>query len=105
MIEHNGKKYYSIMELIDFINDEDTELHSVWKRYFPKYKNVVLLDQVSRILGAAKKAKKIDFLEYTKHPETFRKYYAYTILDVINYITKEYGSVFNVKLNNKGENV
>ncbi len=86
MIENNGKQYYTAAEIRDLINDSSTEIHAVWKRLFPKYRNVVLLEQVTRILYEAKNYKKIDIVEFTRDENGIKKYFAFYIVDVIEYI-------------------
>lgn len=87
MIENNGRKYYTALECVELINDESTEIHKVWEKKYPNYQNIVLLDQVNRILYEAKKLKKISFVEYTKTEKSNKKYFAFQIDEVIEYIS------------------
>ena len=100
MIEHKGKKFYTTYEITDLINDENTEIHKVWKSIYPNYQNIVLLEQVNRILYEAKKNKKVVFIEYTKSETAKKKYFAFWVEDVIEYIKKRdvLNKAFNIKI-------
>ena len=89
MIENNGKKYFTTIEIVELINDETTELHNKWVEKHPNYKEVILLEQVNRILYEAKKNKEISVVEYTKSEKSSKKYFAFLIDDVIAYISKD----------------
>ena len=103
MIEHEGKKFYTTYEITDLINDETTEIHKVWKEKNPNYINVVLREQVTRILYEAKKTKKVVFIEYTKTENASKKYFAFWIDDVIDYVKNRDGlsRAFNIKVVDK----
>lgn len=100
MIEHKGKKFYTTYEITDLINDESTEIHKVWEEIYPNYKNVVLLEQVNRILYEAKKNKKVVFIEYTKTEKAMKKYFAFEVESVIEYIKNRdvLNRAFNIKV-------
>lgn len=99
MVECNGKTYYTTYELVDFIKDETTELHREWEKHLNNYKNVVLLEQVNRIVYDAKKNKDISFVEYTRGKNGKKKYYAFLVEDLIKYIVNK--SASNIKVINK----
>ena len=86
MIENNDKKYYTTYEIADLINDESTEIHKVWNECYPNFQNVVLVEQVNRILYEAKKYKKVSVAEFTKSAKGTKKYFAFLIDDVIEYV-------------------
>lgn len=86
MIEFNNKKYYQPIELIDFINDSQTKLSKLWKQKFPKYQQVVLLDQINRVLNDARRNKEISFISFNKSQYAHKEYYAYKLEDVISYL-------------------
>ena len=100
MIEHKGKKFYTTYEITELINDESSELHSVWKSKYPNYQNIVLLEQVNRILYEAKKNKKVVFIEYTKTENASKKYFAFDVESVIEYIKNRdvLNRAFNIKV-------
>ena len=103
MIEHKGKKFYTTYEITDLINDKNTEIHKVWENKYPNYQNVVLLEQVNRILYEAKKNKKVVFIEYTKTEKAKKKYFAFCIDSVIEYIENRdvLNRAFNIKVIDK----
>lgn len=104
MIENNDKKYYTTMELMDFIHDDSTKLSQVWKKTFPKFEKVVLLDQISRVFGEAKKNNLINYIKYKKTESANKSFYAYAIEDVIDYLENTYPKkVFDIEVHNKGE--
>ena len=86
MIEHNGNKYYTTYEIKDLINDASTEIHKLWFEKMPHCKNGVYIDQVSRILYEGKKNKQISFAEFTKTEKGTKKYFAFLLDDVIEFI-------------------
>ena len=100
MIEHKGKKFYTTYEITESINSEDSEIHKVWEEIYPNYKNVVLLEQVNRIIYEAKKSKKIVFIEYTKTENAKKKYFAFDIDSIIEYIKNRdvLNRAFNIKV-------
>lgn len=100
MIEHEGKKFYTTYEITDLINDETTEIHKIWKSKYPNYEKVILLEQVNRILYEAKKNKKVVFIEYTKTENAQKKYFAFWVDDVIEYIKNRdvLNRAFNIKV-------
>ena len=89
MIENNGKKYYTTHELVDLINDPATELHKRWKERYSNFENVVLFEQVNRVVYEAKKNKEIAFVEFTRGDQGKKIYFAFLIDDVITYIIKK----------------
>ena len=99
MIEHKGKKFYTTYEIVDLINNPETEIHKNWKNCFPKYENVILYEQVTRILYEAKKHKEITFVQFTKGKNGKKVYYAFLLEDVISYINKTKAS--NIKFIDK----
>ena len=103
MIEHEGKKFYTTYEITDLINDDKTEIHKLWEKKYPNYQNVVLLEQVNRILYEAKRNKKIVFIEYTKTENARKKYFAFWIDSVIEYIENRdvLNRAFNIKVIDK----
>ena len=101
MIEHEGEKYYTILEISDLIEDTRTDLHKVWKEKYPNYQNIILPEQVSRVLYEAKRNKDIVFIEYTKTKNANKKYFAFSINSVIEYIQKSYDRAFNIKVIDK----
>lgn len=101
MIEHEKKKYFTNYELLELIRDENTELHKAWKAAFPKFENVILLEQVNRVLYEAKKYKKVEFVEFTKTKSSKKKYFAFEINSVIDYISNYKDRIFNIKVINK----
>lgn len=86
MIENKGKKYYTPREMLEIITDEKTELSKAWKKRFPKFQKIVLLDQINRVLTDARRNGEISFLSYNKSPDANREYYAFTLEDVIDYL-------------------
>ena len=105
MIENGNKKYYTPNELLDFIEDERTELSKAWKKTFPKFENVVLLDQINRVFSDAKKNNSINYIQFKKNKDSNRQFYAYAIEDVIDYLENTYPKkVFDITVHNKGEN-
>ena len=105
MIENGGKKYYTPNELIDFIKDETTELSKVWKKTFPKFENVVLLDQINRVFSEARKTNSINYIQFKKNKAANKSFYAYAIEDVIDYLVNIYSKkIFEITVHNKGEN-
>ena len=100
MIEHQGKQFYTTYEITDLINDETTEIHQVWENKYPKYKSVVLIEQVNRILYEAKRNKKVVYIEYTKTENASKKYFAFDIDSVIEYIKNRdvLNRAFNIKV-------
>ena len=104
MIENKNKKYYTINELLDFIENESTELSKVWKTTFPKFANVVLLDQIARVFGEAKRNKQINYIQFKKNKDSQKSYYAYAIEDVIDYLKNSYPKkIYDLTVHNKGE--
>lgn len=103
MITHEGKNYYTTYEITDLINDEKTEIHKIWKAKYPNYMNVVLLEQVNRIVYEAKKNKKIVFIEFIKTENATKKYFAFDIDSLIDYIQNRdvLNRAFNIKVFNK----
>ena len=105
MVENKNKKYYTTNELLDFIEDEKTELGKTWKRVFPKFESIVLLDQVSRVLAEARKIKSVNYIQFKKNKDSNKQFYAYAIEDVIDYLVNVYSKkAFNITVHNKGEN-
>ena len=100
MIEQNGKKYYTTYELVKLITDSTTELSQAWQKYKPNYQNVILLEQVCRIVYEGKKKRKISVVEFTKSEKASKKYYAFLLDDVINYLSSRESDrkVYNVKV-------
>ena len=88
MIENNGKKYYTPYEIVDLINNPDTEIHKKWKERFPKFENIILYEQVTRIIYEAKKNKEVAFVQFTRGEKGKKIYYAFLIDDVLTYINK-----------------
>ena len=86
MIENNGKKYYTTYELKDLINDPDTEIHKIWMAAYPRCKEIILQEQVNRILYEAKRNKAVSIVEYTMGEKGQKKYFAFLLDDVIEYI-------------------
>ena len=102
MIDFNEKKYYTPAELLEFINNDSTELSKVWAKKFPKYKEVVVLDQINRVVEQARKERKINFIKFKKNPSANRLFYGYTVKDVIDYLSKQKDSiVFDIELTEK----
>ena len=103
MIEYEGKRFYTTYEITELINDSTTDIHNVWKNKYPNYQNVVLLEQVNRILYEAKRNKKVVFIEYTKTEKAQKKYFAFEIGSVIDYIQNRdvLNKAFNIKVINK----
>lgn len=105
MIENENKKYYTTNELLDFIRDENTELSQAWKKSFPKYDKVVLLDQLSRVFTEARKDNAINYIRFKKNINSNKSFYAYAIEDVIDYLKNAFPKkVFDITVHNKGEN-
>lgn len=104
MIEHNGKKYYTAFELLDFLNDENSELHAAYKKRFPKYEKSVRLEHINRTLTLARRAKKIQFLEYKKNKDSSKVFFAYAMQDVIDYINTKSNEIYDAKVHEKEEN-
>ena len=105
MIENGNKKYYTPNELLDFITDEKTELCKIWKKTFPKFEEVVLLDQINRVFAEARKHNSIVYIQFKKNKDVNRLYYAYAVEDVIDYLVNAYPKkVFDITVHNKGEN-
>ena len=105
MIENKSKKYYTPNELLDFIEDESTELSKTWKKTFPKFENVVLLDQINRVFSEARKNNSIVYIQFKKNKDANKSFYAYAIEDVIDYLVNAYPKkVFDITVHNKGEN-
>ena len=99
MIESNGKKYYTTYELKDMINDESTELHQLWFAKMPHCKKAVYTEQISRILYEGKKNKLISIAEYTRSENGKKKYFAFLLDDVIEYVKKrETYKHYNIKI-------
>ena len=99
MIESNGKKYYTTYELKDMINDETTELHKLWFEKMPHCKNAVYIEQVSRILYEGKENKQISFAEFTRSENGKKKYFAFLLDDVIEFVkSRETYKHYNVKI-------
>ena len=99
MIESKGKKYYTTYELKDIINDPDAELHKLWFKKMPHSKNVVYIEQVSRVLYEGKKNNQISFAEYTRSEKGTKKYFAFLLEDVIEYVKiRETYKHYNVKI-------
>lgn len=92
MIEKGNKRYYTTFELVDLIENPETELHKTWKSVYPNYENVVLFEQVSRVVYEGKKVKDISFVEFTKGDKGKKKFYAFLVDDVINYVIKKRGA-------------
>ena len=104
MIENGNKKYYTTNELIDFIEDESTELSKIWKETFPKFGRVVLLDKIARVFSEAKKINQINYIQYKKNKDSNKLFYAYAIEDVIDYLKNSYPKKFyDLTVHNKGE--
>ena len=101
MIEHDGKKFYTIYEITDLIEDSTTELHKVWEKKYPNYRNVILVEQVSRVLYEAKRNKAVVFIEYTKTKNANKKYFAFSVESVIEYMQKSDDRAFNIKVIDK----
>ena len=99
MIENKGKKYYTTYEIVDLINNSDTEIHKKWKECFPKHENIILFEQVNRILYKTKKNKEVSFVEFTRGEKGKKVYYAFLLDDVISYINKTKAS--NIKFIDK----
>lgn len=97
MIEYENKEYYTPFELIDFINDESSEFSRVWRKHYPKWKEVVLLTQINRVLREAKKEKKLNYIRFKKNPDAEKTFYGYAIEDVIDYLEKKNPKVFNIE--------
>ena len=104
MIENGNKKYYTPNELLDFIEDETTELSKTWKKTFPKFENVVLLDQINRVFSEARKNKSINYVQFKKNKDANKSFYAYAIEDVIDYLVNTYPKKVVITVHNKGEN-
>ncbi len=105
MIENGNKKYYTPNELLDFIEDEKTELSKAWKKTFPKFENVVILDQINRVFSEARKNNSMNYIQFKKNKDANKLFYAYAIEDVIDYLVNIYSKkVFDIKVHNKGEN-
>ena len=100
MIEFNEKKYYQPIELIDFINDSSTKLGKLWKQKFPKYQQVVLLDQINRVLKFARAERKINFIKFKKYRKSEKLFYGYAVEDVIEYLENN-SQIFDIELNKK----
>ena len=100
MIEFNSKKYYQPLELIDFINDSSSKLGKLWKQHFPKYQQVVLLDQINRVLKVARDERKINFIKFKKYKNSEKLFYGYAVEDVIEYLENNQ-QVFDIELNKK----
>ena len=103
MIEHEGKKYFTTYELLDFVNNSESDLGKAWAARFPKFKKTVLMDQLSRVLTGGRQAKQIKFLEFKKNEKSSRVFFAYAPEDVVEYLKTYSKKVYNIKLHNKGE--
>ena len=105
MIENKGKRYYTPREMLEIITDEKTELSKAWKKRFPKFQSIVLLDQINRVLNDARRNKEISFISFNKSQHAHKEYYAFTLEDVIDYLVNTYPKkVFDITVHNKGEN-
>ncbi|MBO6104551.1 MAG: hypothetical protein J6O99_01475, partial [Methanobrevibacter sp.] len=82
-------------EIVELINDPKTEIHKKWKERYKNYENVVLYEQVNRIVYEAKKNKSVAFVEFTRGEKGKKVYFAFLIDDVISYIIKKKAS--NIK--------
>lgn len=103
MIKYENKEYYTPFELIDFINDESCRLSKVWQKFCPKWKEVVLLAQINRVLREARAEKKLNYIRFKKNPDSNKTFYGYTIEEVIDYLEKKSPMVFDIKLIKQGE--
>ena len=106
MIENNGKKYYTAFEIRQMLNDGyEDQLNQFWRIRFPKKKNreVILLEQVSRVLHQARKDKKISYIEFTKCQGGSKKYYAFPLEDIVEYLQQDSNFIkaFDIKTINK----
>lgn len=101
MIEHKGKNYYIPFEVLDIITDSNSELSQLWAKHFPKFQNVVLIDQISRVLTNARKKQLIKFVEFKKNKDSNKVFYAYAIEDIIEYIKSNCAKGYDVKLHEK----
>lgn len=105
MIENNGKNYYTTFEMLELVNDENTEVSKLWKKRFPKRKNreIVLFEQVSRVLYQAKKEKKVSCIEFTKCEGGSKKYFAFSLEGVIEFLKQDSNFIkaFNIKIIDK----
>lgn len=88
MIEYDGKKYYTPVEILDLIEDDNSDLSSKWKKRYPKYGKIVLLDQINRVLQAARKERSINYMKFKKNQNSEKLFYAYTEKDIIDYLEK-----------------
>lgn len=100
MIEHEGKKYYTTYELLDFIRDKEV-LGEMWSKVFPLKHKVILLEHITRVLSNAKMDKKIKFLEYKKNEKSSKTFYAYSIEDVRDFLKSYKKEVYDVKIHEK----
>lgn len=90
MIENGNKKYYTPIEILQMIRDNKTEMNKIWEKYFPSYNSVILLDQITRTLNNARKARKINYMAFKKNETANKFFYAYAIEDIENYLKSEY---------------
>lgn len=100
MIKYDGKKYYTPVEFLDLIEDGTSEISEAWKKHFPNYKKVILLDQIKRVLQEARNERKINYMKFKKSQDSEKLFYAFTEKDVIDYLENS-EKVFDIKLNEK----
>ena len=102
MIENKGKKYYTTYEIKDMVNEPDTELHKLWFENMPHQRDFVLIEQVNRIMYEGKNNKHISVAEFTRTENGKKKYFAFLIDDVFEYVkTRESLKQYNVKFTDK----
>ncbi|MBQ3642245.1 hypothetical protein II906_10040 [bacterium] len=101
MIENNGIKYYQTNEISKFIEDADSEIGKKWRLRY-KQRGAILSEQVQRILYNAKKERKIPFVVYKKNESAKKKFFGFSLKDVMDFLDKEFPeNIVNLEFVNK----
>lgn len=101
MIENNGIKYYQTNEISKFIEDADSEIGKKWRLRY-KQRGAILSEQVQRVLYNAKKERKIPFVVYKKNESAKKKFFGFSLKDVMDFLDKEFPeNIVNLEFVNK----
>lgn len=101
MIENNGIKYYQTNEISKFIEDADSEIGKKWRLRY-KQRGAILSEQVQRVLYNAKKEKKIPYVVYKKNESAKKKFFGFSLKDVMDFLDKEFSeNIVNLEFVNK----
>lgn len=101
MIENNGIKYYQTNEISKFIEDADSEIGKKWRLRY-KQRGAILSEQVQRVLYNAKKERKIPFVVYKKNESAKKKFFGFSLKDVMDFLDKEFSeNIVNLEFVNK----